>query len=342
MRFFFCLFCALTLAAGSLQADSPDFKPSWWCRGAHVQTIYGGLFRSVPELTLYREKIETPDGDFFDADWAQEKFDPSKPIVIILPGLGSNSGAAYVRRLLEKVLQAGWQGVVLNARGAGGEVNRIRETAHSGRTGDLDFLVQSLINRKAGHIEIAGFSVGGNVTLKWLGEKGNQVPSQVRKAAAVSVPYDLEQTSKNLAKGFSRVYTDRLLKTLIPYALEKEEQFPGSLDIEKVKAAKTFEVYDREVTAKLNGFTDEKDYWQRSSSKGFLPQISIRVLLIHAANDPFLPEKFLPREIIKANSNLQLVITRDGGHLGFVSGSVPGQTDFWLEDRIVEFFSAGN
>ncbi|MBI3307667.1 MAG: alpha/beta fold hydrolase [Candidatus Omnitrophica bacterium] len=335
-RFFFLLIISHLITAPVHAYAYESFKPAWWCRGAHAQTIYGGLFRPAPNIALRRERVEIPDGDFLDLDWLDSK--EKSPMVIILHGLGSSSKAPYALSLFREIQNRGWQAVALNARGVR-EPNRLSETSHGGQTKDLNWLIHRILDeKKADKIFLVGYSIGGNQTLKWLGEQGTNVP-EVEKAAAVSTPYNLEAAVHNLDKGFEReVYTRAMLKGLKATALQKEKLFPGTMDREKVKNANTFTVYDREVTARVNGFKDEKDYWSKSSSVHFLNQIQRPVLLIHAQNDPFLPLRDLPLEEIKKSSWLQWLLTQDGGHLGFVSGSCPFRPDPWLEKTILDFF----
>ena len=334
--FYFLLFLNPGLIGAKEIADS--FQPAWWCRGGHCQTIFGSIFRADPSVPFERERVELPDGDFLDLDWVGKK--DSALLLGILPGLGSSSKDRTVKNLAAEGVKAGFRVVVFNPRGGSGELNRLAKSHHGGRTDDLDFTLRQLIQKNpASEIYLTGYSLGGNVLLKWLGEQGGGVPGQVKKAAAVSVPYDLAKTSELLGRGFNRaVYTSNLLKNLKLHMLEKEKRFPGILDIEKVKRADTFEIYDREVTARLNGFKDEKDYWSQASSAAYLERIRIPVLLIHAANDPFLPAEFLPLEKIKTSGFFSVLITKDGGHLGFVSGSFPGKRTRWLEPVLFEFF----
>ena len=318
-------------------ASNRPFKPAWWCPGAHIQTIAGALFRADPNVPLRQERLKTPDGDFIVLDWLEGR--ERTPLVVILHGLGGSANVTYVHTLLEKIQARGWQAVAVNARGST-EPNLLPETNHGGQTKDLDWTIRTILERKkADKIYLVGFSIGGNQSLKWLGEQGAGAP--VEKAVVVSVPYNLETTVRNLDKGFNqKVYTSRMLKALKPRSLDKATRFPGSLDAKKVAEAKTFEVYDREATARLNGYKDEIDYWGQSSSENFLDKIRRPTLLIHAANDPLLPERDLPLEEIKSNPGyLELLLTRDGGHLGFVSGKCPFRLDDWLEQTILDFFT---
>lgn len=330
------LFFFLLTAAVSPPED--DFKPAWWTRGGNSQTICGAMFRNSPHVPFRRENLETPDGDVLVIDWLKGR--ENAPLVIILHGLGGSSDTSVVHLLMKELQVLGWQAAALNARGAAGP-NRLPKITHGGFTQDLDFAVREILRRRlTDRIYLVGYSIGGNQMLKWLGEKGDAV-AEVKKAVAVSVPYDLALTARNLDEGFNKeVYTRELLKSLKPRALRLEARFPGLLDKEKIASADTFEIYDREVTAKLGGFKNEKEYWRASSSGFYLDKIKTPVLLIHAANDPFLPERDLPLEKMKSSPYLRVLLTGDGGHLGFVAGKIPFRPAPWLEKRILEFLSS--
>ncbi len=333
-----------------------EFKAPWWCQGGHFQTIFGGLFRENVRVSYQRERLELPDGDFLDLDWA--KTAPEAPIVLILSGLASSSDSLYVKTLVDEVRTLGWNAVVMNFRGQSGEPNRLNVTNHGGRSQDLDFVIQHLLNQRVilkpeaekidlrmtekanPLIYLVGYSIGANILFKWLGENGGKISPQIQKAAGISGAYDLAQTAQNLDRDwFNRnIYVRAMLRSLKPLAFHHAERFPGSLDTETIRKAETFEVYDREVTAKLNGFKNEKEYWQKSSAMNVMPWISVPSLIIHAANDPFLPAANLPYPQMLASKSLKLRVTEDGGHLGFISGEWPWKQKRWLEKTIMEWF----
>ncbi len=318
------------LLSPKLYAGPDDFRAPWWCRGAHMQTIYGGLFRENPDIQYRRERFDLPDGDFLDLDWLDGE--KGKPAVVIFHGLASASSSPYIKVLVDELRKKGWTAVVMCARGQSGEPNRTKETNHAGRSQDVGFAVNHVLEvlrskNPEGEPELyaVGYSLGGNMLVKWLGSNPVFIPSQLKRAVSVSAAYDLEKTASNLDKDwFNReVYVRSMLNYLKPLALAKEAVFPGSLNTEAVKAANTFKAYDREVTARLNGFKDEGDYWTRSSSKNYMDGVSIPMLMIHAVNDPFLPGDDLPYEQMLQSQNIKLLLTEDGGHLGFVSGKWP-------------------
>src|SRR3989338_1793073 len=225
-----------------------------------------------------------------------------------------------------------------------GQPNRLKETYHSGKTEDLEQVVENLIkNGKRKKIYLVGYSIGGNILLKWLGERASAIPSEIQRAAAVSVPYDLTASVELMDGGFNRhVYTRTLLASLKSKVRTKEKQFPATVRYDRIKRCTTFREFDREVTAPLNGFLDETDYWVKTSCKNFLKSITIPTLLIHAEDDPFFPGKLLPIDMIHCSKYLQPLVVPHGGHLGFISGRWPWRQEPWLERRVMEFFNGEN
>jgi len=326
----------------SPNAVASNFKPAWWCRGAHSQTIASVLFKSKQRFVLKRKRFEIPDGDFLDLDYLHKSpTDENKnfPCVVIVHGLEGSSKAPYVQSLLKEIQNRGWSAIAINMRMCSGVPNRLKQTYHSGRTEDLDWILQELTKEYAPeNLFLVGYSIGGNIVLKWLGEQGSCASLRVGKAVAVSVPYNLSRSVEMLDRGFNReVYTRILLSSLKKKVLNKKKEFPNAICYEKVQGCKTFKAFDREVTAPLNGFQDEVDYWSKSSCKNFLKSISLPTLLIHAEDDPFFPGHLIPLEDIRRSSFLKTLFVPHGGHVGFVSGPWPWKQKRWLEGQILNF-----
>lgn len=321
-----------------------EFKPAGWCRGANAQTVVGALFRTRPALPLIRKRIDTPDGDFLDLDFLEAKPAPAsdQPTLVILHGLEGSSRASYVLSLLGEIRKRGMRACAVNMRMCSGEPNRLVATYHSGKTEDLDSVVRYLTEKEnRQRLFLVGFSIGGNIILKWLGQEGGRVSQRIEKAVVVSVPYDLSQSVELMDRGFNReVYTRSLLRSLKAKLALKVRLHPDAVRLERVKKCRTFRVFDREVTAPLNGFRDETDYWTRASSRPVLKDIRVPTLLIHAEDDPFFPAKLLPYEEFKKSSYLHPLIVHHGGHVGFVMG-LPWKWTPWLETRILDFLSGG-
>ncbi len=323
-----------------------EFKPAWWLNSCHLQTIYPALFRQVVALQLIqRQRLTTPDGDFIDLDWCEL---PDKPLVILLHGLAGSSKSGYIKGLQRALLDADFASVAVNFRGCSGELNLRARSYHSGETEDIDFVYQSLRQRFPHRPMMAvGFSLGGNVLLKWLGEQGDK--SSLLAAVAVSVPFQLNLCATRLDNGFSKLYRDYLLRELKQYIINKQHHLDKlglHHEAEKLKQlgnlkqVRSFWQYDEQVVAQLHGFADATDYYQRSSAKQFLSTICIPTLLIQAADDPFMSTD-VPPNPAQLPSNLQLELCKNGGHVGFVSNSKTKAfcANYWLDQRIPRFLT---
>lgn len=317
------------------------YAPAWWVPGAHLQTLWGKLVRRAPRVHTRVERWTTPDGDEIEL----RRLDASSasceaPRLLLLHGLEGTINSVYLLGTLAQARARGWAADVLIFRTCNGQMNHVRRMYHSGETTDLDFVVRRLV---AAHpkqpLVAAGFSLGGNVLLKWLGEQGAAVPAQLLGAAAVSVPYDLERGSRQIERGFARVYGHHFLRTLRAKARAKLRTFPDLFDADALDHARTLYDFDDSVTAPIHGFSDASDYYSRSSSIGFLSRIRRPTLLLSARNDPFLPREVLDHVAVVASGNdcLHPEFHELGGHVGFVSGLNPLRPRYYAEWRVVEF-----
>ena len=307
-----------------------------------MQTIWGPLFRRH-RIRWRRERVATSDGDFVDLDWA-DSARADAPLVLLLHGLEGSSSSHYVVGLARQALARGWRAVTLNFRSCSGELNRLRPFYHSGHTADLDEVVRLLDTREPGvSIGAVGVSLGGNVLLKWLGEAQADVPRAVGGAVAISVPFNLATCAATLDRGFSRlVYTANFLGTMRAKVRLKAARDPSLGDIVDVPLAlraRTFAEYDRAVTAPLNGFKDERDYWTRASSAPFLRRIRLPTLLVSALDDPIVPADALPDPAELPPAVLAELVPR-GGHAAFLAGRWPWRVESWAERRAVEFLAS--
>jgi predicted alpha/beta-fold hydrolase len=313
---------------------TPVYHPPWWYRGRHLQTIWGPILRRFHRPPLRRERLETPDGDFLDLDWHADSR-AGAPFVLILHGLEGSSRSHYVSGLLREVSALGLRGVVLNFRSCSGELNRAPRLYHSGDTSDLDWVVGQLVEREpAARLGLIGVSLGGNVALKWLGERAETAP--VVGAVAISTPFDLAACAQALDRGLARsLYTTEFLRTLRAKVKAKAGLYDGRLDVKAALRARTFAEYDDVVTAPLYGFADARDYWTRSSSGRYLARIRRPCLLINAVNDPFVPPSSLPAEAVARSPWLEAFFPREGGHAGFLEGPLGRRS--WSERHAVAF-----
>lgn len=325
------------------RSPAPAFAPAWWLRGPHAQTLWGKLARATPLPPAGRmERWDTPDGDFIDL-FRVPAPDPSAPRLIVLHGLEGTLRSHYARGIFQRAATAGWGVDFLLFRGCGAEPNRTPRFYHSGETGDLAFIVGRIVaEHPSAPICLAGYSLGGNVLLKWLGEQGGALTPQIRAAAAVSVPYDLEKGARYINRGFSRVYERHFLRTLKAKASAKLARFPDLFDSAALAGATTIVDFDDAVTAPVHGFANAHDYYTRSSSLHFLSRIQLPTLLVSAYDDPFLPPDVLEHvaTIADANPAVHPAFSRRGGHVGFVAGQIPGRPRYFSEDRVMSFFAA--
>jgi len=319
------------------------YTPAWWVPGAHLQTLWGKLVRRAPRVDTRVERWTTPDGDEVELrrlDASSTSVDT--PRLLLLHGLEGTIDSVYVVGTLAEARARGWAADVLIFRTCNGEMNRARRMYHSGETTDLDLVVRRLIaEHPAQPLVAAGFSLGGNVLLKWLGELGGSAPPQLVGAAAVSVPFDLERGSRHIERGFARVYGRHFLRTLRAKARAKLELFPGLFDARSLDRARTLYDFDDSVTAPVHGFDDARDYYSRSSSIRFLASIRRPTLLLSARNDPFLPQQVLDHvaEVAADNKCLDIEFHELGGHVGFVSGFNPFRPRYYAEWRVVDFLA---
>jgi predicted alpha/beta-fold hydrolase len=285
--------------------------------------------------------VTTPDGDFVDLDWVRGPAAPGAPVLLVLHGLEGSALSHYAGAMLADAAARGWRGVALNFRSCSGEPNYLPRFYHSGDTGDLDHVMRTLVAREPDiQLGAVGVSLGGNVLLKWLGECGEEAPLQLAGAVGISVPFDLAACARVLDRGLRRrVYTANFMRTLRRKVREKARRYPGVVDVAAACRARTFAEYDRVVTAPLGGFTDEMDYWTRSSSGPYLARIQRPTLLLNARDDPFVPVASLPDPRTLAPL-VSARFTDAGGHVGFVAGRWPWRAYSWAERTALDFLAA--
>lgn len=340
-----------------------------WLPGGQAQTIYAALAAPRPRIAYRRQRWDTPDGDFIDLDWvvnpgaeasrlnltrpggrgiqapdndnsacSRQELEKA-PLVALFHGLEGSSKSHYARVLMQAVRSRGWRGVVIHFRGCSGELNRLPRAYHSGDSAEIDWILRGLKHgRPAALVFAIGVSLGGNALLKWLGEQGQAAAGVVTGACAVSAPVDLMASGDALGRGFNLLYARHFLSSMKRKSRAKLERYPGLYDLQRMLAACTLREFDDTVTAPLHGFRDVNDYWTRASSKPLLGRISVPTLMINARNDPFLPQYALPQPQ-EVSQHVTLDFPAAGGHVGFVSGALPGNLD-WLPRRVLEFFGA--
>ena len=334
--------------------QSDPFTPAWWLPGPHAQTLGARLLRSRRDVAFTRERVELPDGDFVDLDWAEVGGrDSSAPLVLVLHGLEGSARSTYAIELYRQLTRHGLAAVGLNFRSCSGELNRAPRLYHSGDTADLAFVIELLARRfHTRRLGAAGFSLGGNVLLKYLSERGHPPPSSsipfhpragagmggITAAAAVSVPFDLSAGADHLERGFAKVYRRYLVGKLRRKVAGKAAELAGRIALPHALAARTFREFDDVATAPLHGFAHAEDYYRRASSGPLLDRITVPTLLVHSLDDPFLPARAVPTAATLGNPAITMAITARGGHVGFVAGR-PWSPVFWAERQVSAFLA---
>jgi len=310
-----------------------NFRPAWWLSGAHAQTVWPSLFRRrfLPRITW--ERVELDDGDFIDLAWSGPA---GGRIVLFLHGLEGSLQSPYAGGIMRQLNQRGFRVCLMHFRGCSGEPNRLPVSYHSGKTDDPQRILEHIQSSQNRNIYAAvGVSLGGNVLLKWLGEKGPHMPLQ--KAVAMSVPFQLDAAARRMQQGLSRYYQRHLITHLQESYREKFSRIGSPLDVD-VNKLTTFYLFDDQITAVLHGFDGVDDYYRNSSSRQFIPRISVPTLILHARHDPFMFPDTAPSEE-ELPENVWLEMPEHGGHVGFISGLIPGWADYWGERRIAQWLS---
>jgi predicted alpha/beta-fold hydrolase len=315
-----------------------SYTPPPFLDGGHRQTLYASLVRRVNFTYGRRERIETPDDDFLDLDWAEAGAEGNRRIAILTHGLEGSGHRKYMRGMARAFVRQGWTVCALNLRGCSGETNRQVATYHSGKTDDLALVVNHVLDQDYAPVVLVGFSLGGNLTLKYLGERGADVDDRIRGAVAISAPVDLSASADQIDRWSNWHYTQYFLHSLRQKMRVKARQHPDRVSTKRLRKIHTLRGFDDAYTAPLHGFESADHYYQRASSKPLLPDLPIPTLLLNAANDPFLPPSCYPRSIARGHEQLTLEVPESGGHVGFVSFDDDGE--YWSEYRTTSFLTS--
>ena len=308
------------------------YNPPLFFKNGHLSTIYSGLVRKVEDLDQIRVRITLPDSDFLDTDWSYAS-STSKKLVIIIHGLEGSSKRAYMKGSAKALTQSGYDICAINLRGCSGTANKLFRSYHSGATEDLHAVIEHVLQLdKYQNIYLHGFSLGGNLLLKYLGEK-RELPTEIKGAVAISVPCQLADSLHQLLQFKNALYAKRFKGNLIIKLKQKQQLFPDLISDPDIENIKTLKDFDDFYTSRAHGFTDAMDYYAKSSSLQFLENIGVPTLIINALNDSFLGSECYPIEIAKQHSSLFLEMPKYGGHVGFY-----GNDNFtYTERRTLEF-----
>jgi len=312
-----------------------NYTPPLFFRNGHLSTIYSGIIRSVNGVVQKRERLFLSDGDFLDLDWSPSAV-PSQKLVILLHGLEGDAQRPYITGSAKILNQNGFDTCAVNYRGCSGEPNKLYRSYHSGATEDLIEIIDHILEtRDYPKIYLKGFSLGGNLLLKYLGE-GNVIPKEIKGAVAVSVPCNLHDSCKQLLSSKNILYAQRFKKNLLDKLRQKQHLFPNLISNQDIKSIKTLKDFDDVYTSRAHHFKDALDYYEKCSSLQFLPNISVPSLIINAKDDTFLGDGCYPVEETEQNPHLHLEIPRYGGHVGFW-----GRNNItYTEKRALHFFES--
>jgi predicted alpha/beta-fold hydrolase len=311
------------------------YKPPLFFTNAHVQTIFPTLFRTNP-VVYTRERISTPDNDFLDLDWLSSNSDRC---IILCHGLEGSSQSNYIRGMARAFSRRGIDVLAWNFRGCSGESNTTARFYHSGATEDLQTVLSHILAcDRYRRIDLIGFSLGGNMMLKYLGDGVYDIPKVVQRAVAFSVPCDLAACSAELARPHNTLYMKRFLRLLHGKIRAKMNILPGVLDDSNYSSLRTFQDFDDRYTAPLHGFRDANHYWSVCNSRQFISSVRIPTLLVNALDDPFLAPTAYPAAEAQNNPLFTLETPRYGGHCGFVLFN--REEEYWSEQRATHFLQA--
>ncbi len=309
-----------------------SYQPNPWYINGHLETILPGIFRKINSVTYTRERIATPDDDFLDIDWVKNG---SKKLVIVSHGLEGNSGRPYMKGMAKIFANNGYDVIAWNFRGCSGEVNKQVRFYHSGASDDLKVVIQHAIGQGYEAIHLIGFSLGGNMILKYLGEQGDKLPKEVKKSTVFSVPLHLHGCSIEISKAHNILYSSRFLRHLKKKIRDKSALMPDQMSSDDLSKVDTLMDFDNYYTGPLHGYKDAIDYYTKCSSIHFIKDIKIPTLIVNALNDSFLSEESYPYEQIKDLALVHLETPSHGGHCGFPGKDQDGY--YWSERRALEF-----
>ena len=317
-----------------------QFKPAWWARNPHVQTIFADVLTNRSKPVGHKERLELNDGDFVDLIWTKHlEATYDGPLLVLFHGLEGSIKSHYAYRLLQSLESQNWPGVMMHFRGCSGEPNRLSRAYHSGETDDPRYFLEHLTARfPNAKLFAAGYSLGGNMLLKYLGEYKEN--SLLHGAISVSPPLDLSACEVRLKSGFSQVYQHHLLSRMKRNLKQKLELMPELINNLRCKdgidSIKTFKSFDEQVTAPLHNFKNADDYYQQSSAMQYLKDITVPSLILHAKDDPFMTHAVIPKPD-QLSASIEYELCDKGGHVGFIGGVFPWRPQFYIEQRIADF-----
>ena len=314
--------------------DLNAYTPGWLFRSPHINTIYPHLFRKHIKIAYDRRRLQTSDGDFIDLD---NRINGSQTAVLMLHGLEGSSSSHYIKGMTRAVEKMNYDVFVMNQRGCSGELNKKYGSYHSGKTDDLNEVIQFITEEyDYKNLILVGFSLGGNICLKYTGEKGQELDRRIKAVVAISVPCDLSESAQYLARSSNFLYMKRFMRMLKSKALKKAVRHPESkLKEAEIKKCADFASFDEIYTAPAHGFDSAEHYWKVNSSKQFIHRIKRNTLLINALDDPFFGNLSHPVNECTNNPMMTFEQPKHGGHVGFAQWNL--SKNLWHENRTITF-----
>ncbi|WP_372983015.1 YheT family hydrolase [Marinobacter sediminum] len=316
----------------NVKPDRLQYHPPPWLRNGHIQSVWPTLFRKVDMISPQTEILPTDDDDELHLDWYRQD---SNRLAIVSHGLEGHSRRPYVLGITRALFSAGWDVLAWNYRSCGGVMNRQPRFYHSGATADLERVIHHGLRKTYDTLFLSGFSMGGNLTLLYLGEQGERIDSRICGAVTYSVPCDLAGSAEVLSRPTRRIYMQRFLKDLHWKMREKAQRFPDLIDVSGFESIRNFHQFDDRYTAPLHGFRSAVDYWAQASALGRLRDIRVPALMVNAADDPFLSSSCFPESRNLLGAHVRVEAPRWGGHVGFVEHARDGY--YWSERRAIAY-----
>ncbi len=314
--------------------EHSEYKRPFYLFNKHLETILPSMFRKIDGVYYERERLETNDKDFLDLDWLNTD---SRELIIICHGLEGSSKRHYVKGMAKFFNNEGWNVLAWNCRSCSGEINRTARLYHHAASDDLKRVIEHVnVTDKYDTIVLAGFSMGGNLIIKYLGEN-TDLPANIKVATVFSVPFHLESSAVSLEKIGNRIYKKRFLAKLRNKIKAKSPQFPAIISFAAFEKVSTFRDFDNLYTAPIHGFKDADDFYSKARLDQYLPNISLPLLIVNALNDPILPEECYPKEFAEKSKNVFLEMPEHGGHVGF---SLHKNEFSWAEKRAFGFIKS--
>lgn len=317
-----------------------SFECAWWLKNKHLKTLYPLTIQSTEYINQVEyESIHLKDGDFIELLWSNQKLSHQPPLVLLLHGLGGNIHSHYVEKIVKQLNEHGMRVVLMHFRGAGQNPNRMRQGYHAAETNDLNTVIHYLNTKEPHSPKMAiGVLLGGGVLLKWLCENGEQ--PWIKKALAISVPFDLAIAAKCISKGFSKFYQNHMLVSLKKSIIQKIQTFALEypFTIDELMSFNDFFTFDERVTAPIFGFKNAMHYYQVGSCRQYLSGIYTPTLILHAVDDPFMDISVIPKSH-ELSPSVTLEITNCGGHVGFVEYTHDCFINWWPGKKLIKYFS---